>query len=100
MTKYTVNRVFVKILFDIDCVWADHAPSYRVYVNDELFSERTFIWHEQYLTEILQVEAEPGNYCIRIESLDDRNFIVTNRQIEHGPARWVDNNNVVIDHES
>jgi len=100
MTKYTVKRVFVKILFDIDCSWTETAPSYRVFVNDELFSERTFIWRDKFLTETLQVEAEPGSYCVRVEALDGADFKITNRQIEHGPARWVDNDNVVIDHES
>jgi hypothetical protein len=43
---------------DIHCEWAGTAPSYRVFVNDELFTERTFIWRDQYLTEILQISAE------------------------------------------
>jgi hypothetical protein len=38
-----------------------------VYVNDELFGERTWIWTEDYLEEALQIYANPGEYHIRYE---------------------------------
>ena len=103
--KYSVNKQFVKVLMDIHCEWTGTAPSYRVFVNDELFSERTFIWREQYLTEMLQISAEPGVYQVRLEALpcdpkkfavynskiefSSRRFDITNYQIEHGPAQWI-----------
>ena len=103
--KYSVNTQFVKVLMDIHCEWTGAAPAYRVYVNDELFAERTFIWRDQHLTEMLQISAEPGVYQVRVETLpcDPKKFVVHNSkiefstskfdiknyQIEHGPAQWI-----------
>lgn len=95
------------MLMDIHCTWTGNAPSYRVYVNDELFSERTFIWRDRYLTELLQISAEPGIYQVRVEAVphdpkkfalhnskiefNSSQFNVNNYQIEHGFAQWIDN---------
>jgi hypothetical protein len=38
-----------------------------VYVNNELFNERTWVWREQYLEEFLQIWAGPGKYELRWE---------------------------------
>lgn len=95
-----MNCVFVKIFFDIDCKWKGTAPSYRVFVNDELFAERTFIWHDAYLTEMLQIEAEPGQYRVRVESVDGGKFRLSNHLVEIGPARWIDENTIEIFNES
>ena len=91
-----MERIFVKVFFDIDCKWKVYAPSYRVFVNDELFAERTFIWHDAYLTEMLQIEAEPGQYRIRVESIDGGKFRISNHFVGHGPARWIDNETIEI----
>jgi hypothetical protein len=108
--KYSVNKQFVKVLMDIHCEWTGTAPSYRVFVNDELFSERTFIWREQYLTEMLQISAEPGVYQVRVEPVlvaptesivqNSSHFDITNYQIEHGPAQWIGNGILEIKNES
>ena len=97
-----MNKQFVKVLIDIHCEWAGIAPSYRVFVNDELFSERTFIWRDQYLTEMLQISAEPGEYCVRVEAVQPigGKFRVRNHSIEHGPARWIDEKTLEISNES
>ena len=62
MTKH-----FVRVLADVDCEWEGLNPVYRVYVNDELFAERTWWWTTEYLEEILPIEAEPGEYQLRWE---------------------------------
>jgi hypothetical protein len=62
MTKH-----FVRVLADVDCEWQGLNPVYRVYVNDELFTERTWYWIDEYLEERLQIEAEPGDYLLRWE---------------------------------
>lgn len=83
---------FVTVSFDIYCHWQGIPPIYRIYVSDELFSERTWIWTENYLTEILQIKAPPGKYSVRLESVGPNlaEFRVTNFAIKHGPARWLD----------
>lgn len=65
--KYYMTKKFVRVVTDIHCAWEGLAPTYRVYVNNELFTERTWIWTQDYLEEMLQIEAEPGRYLIRYE---------------------------------
>jgi hypothetical protein len=60
-------RHYIKVLCDVYCDWQGSDPAYRLFVNDELFTERTFSWPDCYLEEMIQIEAEPGNYEIRYE---------------------------------
>ena len=76
-----VDTVFVKLNVDLKCQWEGLEPDYRIYVNDEMFTERTYRWEDPfYLREILQVEAETDRvYWVRLEpvgpQLADFNFI-------------------------
>lgn len=81
---------FVKASFDLDCDWEGLPPVYRIYVNDELFTEREWTWTDHYLTETLQIEAVPGEYSVRVEPVGPciAKFTVTNNQIGHGSAVW------------
>jgi hypothetical protein len=83
MTKH-----FVRILCDVDCEWESFQPSYRTFVNDELFAERTWRWTDSYLEELLQIEAEPGEYTIRHELVPPclAKLTVKNIRVEYGPA--------------
>jgi hypothetical protein len=50
--------------------WIDiEKPRYRLYVNDDLFTERSWIWNQQiFIKENLSVYLETGiNHTIRIE---------------------------------
>ena len=59
------------VAMDISCQWTDNPPRYRVFVNDELFAERTFIWDNgYYLEEYLTIQGPPGKYNIRCENVD------------------------------
>jgi hypothetical protein len=93
--KYSVNTKFVKVSFDIHCKNKNGlVPAYRVYVNDELFAERTWIWQHHYLEEMLQIAAEPGEYHVRLEAVKPwgGKFKASNVRVEHGDARWRDTN--------
>lgn len=59
-----MTKQFVRVVSDVYCEWEGLAPTYRVFVNDELFTERTWIWTQDYLEEMLQIEAQPGKYVI------------------------------------
>jgi len=85
------NTVFVKAVFDLDCDWEGLPPVYRIYVNDELFTERTWCWTDQYLEEILQIQAPPGQYQVRVEPVGPNlaHFRATNHRVEYGPGRWL-----------
>lgn len=89
-----MNTEFVTVLTDVYCTWTDTAPRYRVYVNDELFAERTWIWHNAYLEEMLQIQAPPGQYIIRYELVHGYNegagLKTRNMRVNHGPGRIVD----------
>jgi len=65
-----MSKTYVRVLSNIDCDWEGIRPVYRLYVNDELFSERTWRWTDSYLQEILQVSAEPGEYRLRYELVE------------------------------
>jgi len=63
---------------------------YRVYVNNELFVERTWIWEKVYLEESLPISASAGIYPIRFEVVDPEHgrIKVRNCQVE-GSGRIV-----------
>lgn len=94
-----MDKKFVKALLDLHCDNISPAPTYRVYVNDELFVERTYIWDDRYPQEMLQILAEPGRYHIRVES-DDNRVYKKNTAILLGPAHWVDSEHLEIKNES
>lgn len=85
---------FVKIRFEVRCDWEAFPPDYRVYVNDELFTERQFKWYggKQYVREMLQIKAEPGEYQIRFEHLPPYNgkFTIGDAYVQQGPAEMID----------
>ena len=86
-----MSKQYIRLLSDVYCKWEGLPPSYRVYVNDELFAERTWIWEDSaiYLEELLQIEAEPGEYQIRYELVPPNlaQLEVKNMRIEHGPGQ-------------
>lgn len=83
-----MNKKFVRVLTDVHCDWEGLSPNYRVFVNDELFAERTWLWQNEYLEELLQIEAEPGDYQIRYELVPPHlaRLSVQNIRIEYGDA--------------
>ena len=84
---------FITVLSDVYCKCGDTPARYRVYVNNELFAERTWIWRDVYLEEMLQINAVPGRYTIRYELVDGYNnagLKIRNMRVNHGPARILD----------
>ena len=93
-----MTRHFVKVLFDVHCDWTGQAPDYRVYVNDELFTERTFNFTDAYLEEMLQIEAPAGNYTVRCELVPPAlaTMRMENLRVDYGPGSIGANNLVRI----
>ena len=93
-----MDTQYVRACFDIDCEWEGLPPVYRVYVNDEMFTEREWRWTDCYLTEILQIQASPGEYQIKIQSVGPNlaKFTVGNHRVEWGKARWRDQQRLEI----
>ena len=61
---------------------SNNEPAYRVYVNDDLLTERTWIWpaYEVYIKENLVVELDSNNNKIVLESIgiDPSNIVFRN----------------------
>ena len=78
---------FVRVRFDLHCEWRGFPPEYRIYVNDELFTERTFrVNAPSYYKELLQVKGNPGKYTVKLEPVPPHadNFKMKNLLIEYG----------------
>jgi hypothetical protein len=97
-----MTKEFIRVLADVHCDWEGLPPTYRMYVNDELFAESTWTWTESYLQELLQIEAEPGEYKLRWELVPPNlaNIQVKNVRVDYGPASVVDNKLLRIKHAS
>jgi hypothetical protein len=82
-----VKTKFVKILFDVTCEWEGLPPDYRIFVNEELFCERTYDYDSQfYLKEMIQVNATPGlEHKVRLEKVGPQigDFHFKNHQIAY-----------------
>ena len=70
-TKYLMQTKSVQVHCDVYCKWDGSDTRYRLYINDELFTERSWIWSgkEYYLEEVITIEAPPGLYKIKYELL-------------------------------
>jgi hypothetical protein len=97
-----MNKKFVRVLADVYCDWEGLDPTYRVYVNDELFAERTCRWTDAYLEEMLQIEAPPGKYHLRWELVSPHlaNLQVQNVRVDFGPGNIKNNTLLRISDES
>lgn len=95
----TTNPVIVTC--DVRCEWRKRPPSYRAYVGNELFTERTWLWENAYLEETFQINAKPGKYIIKYEVLEGNRatLTATNFRVDHGPASVTQEGEIEI-HES
>jgi hypothetical protein len=98
-----MRKHFVKVNLDLFCDWKKVPPVYRLYVNHELFTERTYIWGgTQYLEENISLDAPPGKYTIRVDNLGDPDcqFKIRNLKVSNGPAQVIDSKTFEITNES
>lgn len=62
---------YAEVKFDIHCYYSKDSPRYRVYIDDDLITERTFIWRQdQYIEETVVIEAPVGTHTLRVENVD------------------------------
>jgi hypothetical protein len=96
----TAQHVLVRC--DVYCDWQDQPPVYRLFVGGELFTERTYIWREQYLEELIPVYAKPGEYHIRYELVPPATgtLRIKNVRVSEGLGTVVDNVLKVVPNES
>jgi len=86
-----MQTYFVRVECDVTAKVHEQPLRYRAYVNDELFTERTWIWDNCYLEESFQIQAGPGIYPIRFETVDEANgrIKVRDYRITAGPGRII-----------
>ena len=68
-----MQTYFVRVECDVTAKVHAQPLRYRAYINNELFAERTWIWTNSYLQENFQIQAAPGVYPIRFETVDPDN---------------------------
>ena len=93
----------VHLSADVRCSGnVEQKPSYRLYVNDELFTERTWRWDvNTYINESIVIVGEPGTYELRVDCTHANNeFKLRNLRVEDGCARVIDSRRVEITHEN
>lgn len=92
-----MTREHVVVKCDVYCDWKDHPPVYRLWVGGELFAERTYVWQEQYLEELIPVYAGPGRYEISYELVQpsQAQLSVRNLRVDQGPPNARIKNNML-----
>lgn len=77
-----------EITVDIYARWGEKPPVYRLYVDKELLTERTFVWpgNEQYIKEHVIVELDPGTHSIEVEQYGTNGTITAKNIIVDGVA--------------
>ena len=66
-----MEKKFIQFTVDVSAKRHPGAVlKYRAYINDELFTERNWIWTDAYLEETHQILAPSGEYPIRYETVD------------------------------
>ena len=93
-----MSREHVMVKCDVYCDWKDQPPVYRLFVNSELFTERTYIWQQQYLEELIPIYAGPGKYRIRYELVPPSTGTITvkNMRVAEGPPGTTIKNNTML----
>ena len=90
MEEVLDNAVQMRIDVHHIKIGRNHDPRYRLYINDELFSERCYRFEsDMYLTEQLFVTKKEGTYRIRIESISDFTYKLRNLRCKYGTAQVI-----------
>jgi len=85
-----MEKQFVQVSCNVHVDWSGaQAPAYRLYINDELFTERSWKWRGYFLEELIQIEAVPGKYRIKYELVQPHRAVlsITNMRVVQGPGR-------------
>jgi len=81
-----------KITVDVFGKWYGTPPKYRVYVDNDLLTERDFIWpgHEVFIRENILVNLKPGQHKIRVEQTSIHGKIIARNYVVDGTASSAD----------
>ena len=75
----------VHVTFELWCEWSNSPPVYRIYINDELLTERDYFFDnkEVYLEEHAPLLTSAGAHYLKIVNLTpkDGDFVIKNFKI-------------------
>lgn len=77
------------ITVDVHGHWSIMPPSYRIYVDNDLLTERTFSWpgYQVFIRENIICDLAPGIHTVRIENCSPHgSFKIDNLRIENSEA--------------
>lgn len=85
--RLTVWYSYATVICEVHCEWKHDPPRYRLFVNDELFVERQYIWQKEFLEEMIPIWVNPGDYKIVYEMVpgDQGMFEIKNMRVDQGP---------------
>jgi hypothetical protein len=79
-----------ELSFDLYCHWGEREPAYRVYIDNDLITERTFDWpgFQIFIREHIVVAVEPGKHLIKVENLNPEcsKFEIKNVKVNQKPS--------------
>lgn len=89
-----MERLFVStmkthtITVDVYAQWGDQPPRYRIFVDQDLLTERDFTWpgHQMYIQENIVVDLEPGEHELLIQQVNAHGAIETRNITVDGQA--------------
>jgi hypothetical protein len=86
--------------FDLFAEWDQDPPEYRLFVNDTLVAERTYVWKDhQYLHEIIPLSVTGGTYTIKLQQLDDNGKLtIRNTMASKGPVKILNDTTFEVHH--
>ena len=71
---------------DVQCHWSETPPIYRIYVDGDMLTERTFRWagYQNYIREHVVCELTPGAHMIRVENCSQQGSLKLSSLIIEG----------------
>jgi hypothetical protein len=78
----------VRLTAEVFCNRSEGEPTYRVYVDDDLLTERSWVWpaYEVFVREYIEVEVEPGAHRLTISECNcDPVFEIKNAMVNDAP---------------
>jgi hypothetical protein len=90
----------VTIYFDVKCRWQGTPPTYRIFFDQELLAERSYLWDNTsgYVRECARVRAGTGQHTLEIHVLghSGAEFWIENVDVQGIDTSMID---VVLEHK-
>lgn len=92
-----MSKKAILVQADLQCEVSGPVPTYRAWLDQELFTERAWRFEShQGLEEVWQIRARPGRYRLRYELMGLGCLTVDRWQVLQGAAGITDQGDLVI----